>query len=287
MSDRVQHVLIGLPETGKTTYLAALWHVLCSQEVAGSLVNVRLQGDQGYLNSIRERWSKVETLDRTTPGSEPHVSMILADENGKNEFEVCIPDLSGESFESDVIYRKMEQQRADLLSSVHGAIVFIHPGQVRKEVLICEVMDAADELDDSAGKSEEDLDDSVEEWNPQQAPTQVQLVELLQFLGRLNSHRPLRLAIAISAWDLVQGTSKPARWVERQLPLLSQFIRANDTVFEAEYYGVSAQGGDLDENSQQLKDHVHPSERIVVVDAKGERSNDVTLPLRWLMQMTE
>src|SRR5258708_2938371 len=62
-----QCLMAGLPETGKTTFLAALWHVAKSHEVSGSMRLERREGDQEYLNNIANAWSKCAELVRT-PG---------------------------------------------------------------------------------------------------------------------------------------------------------------------------------------------------------------------------
>lgn len=283
MSTRHQEIFIGLPETGKTTYLAALWHVVCVGDVQASLKLVRLHGDQGYLNKIREQWAKAEVLGRTNPKNEEQVSMILADSESDAEVELCIPDLSGESFESDWAYRRMSQQRAALVSNADGALLFINPARVVKEVLITEVAEAAEDLDDTPDDESTLSNEDIEPWNPLQAPTQVQLVDLLQFLIGLNNRTPLRVAAIVSAWDLVPAPTLPNTWLESELPLLCQFIRSNSDKLQATCFGVSAQGGDLGKDAEKLQRLDSPSTRIQVVDETGCSTNDITLPIRWLM----
>jgi hypothetical protein len=45
-----QCLMLGLPKAGKTTFLAALWHVLKPGEIPGSLLMGPREGDQEYLN---------------------------------------------------------------------------------------------------------------------------------------------------------------------------------------------------------------------------------------------
>ncbi len=136
MTVKRENILMGLPATGKTTFLAALWHVLCSQESATDLRLERCHDDHGYLNAIRERWVNAEIQDRTVPSAETQVSMILVGEMIQGEVEVCIPDLSGESYESAWSYRKINRERADTLGHAEGILLFVHPDRVEKEVLM-------------------------------------------------------------------------------------------------------------------------------------------------------
>ena len=50
-------LMVGLPETGKTTYLAALWDVVNNpEEVEGALKLACLPVNAQYLNMISEKW---------------------------------------------------------------------------------------------------------------------------------------------------------------------------------------------------------------------------------------
>src|SRR6185295_3514907 len=83
-------------------------------------------------------------------------------------------------------------------------------------------------------------------WNAEKSPTQVQLIELLQVIGSRETFKaPFRLAFVVSAFDLAAGSGlSPAELVERELPMLMQFLDANGHMFECNYYGISAQGGE-------------------------------------------
>lgn len=298
MKDNLHHVMIGLPEAGKTTYLAALWHVLCSKEVDGSLILARLEGNQSYLNEIRETWARASTISRTIPGKEPDLNFILANESG-DELEIHVPDLSGEAFEADWVERSMGKERATILSDVSGAMLFINPKNVRSEVLISAVAGDAseleDELDDEGNTGEQQIEDADQngdvmygadvpnEWRAEQAPTQIQLVDLLQILLHLNKRRPISLVVVVSAWDEIKQTIKPENWVKRELPLLWQFLKSNSNDLNSTFWGISAQGGDLEKESNKLKEIDIPSERISVVPTENGVSHDITRPLRWLM----
>ena len=47
------YTIIGMPSSGKTTFLAALWHLITSGELDPSLTLERLEGDYYYLNLSR------------------------------------------------------------------------------------------------------------------------------------------------------------------------------------------------------------------------------------------
>jgi hypothetical protein len=273
MSDTREHILIGLPETGKTTFLAALWHVLCSEDIDTALTLSRYHDDHGYLNRIRERWVNAEVQDRTIPSSESKVSMLLTWKDSESELEVCIPDLSGESYESAWSYRKINAERADVIARAEGILLFISPDRVESEVLISATTSIIEGLDDN-----EDADEvatEVIEWDAHKAPTQIQLVDLLQSVLRLNDTRPLSIGVVVSAWDRVE--------ISRELPLLHQFLLSNDDTLRVAFFGISAQGGSLPHDADRLREVDQPTERIQVLCDDGQTNSDITTPLRWLM----
>jgi hypothetical protein len=122
-------------------------------------------------------------------------------------------------------------------------------------------------------------------WSPSQSPTQVILADLVQTLLTLTAERRgYRLAVVVSAWDLVaHAHASPADWLEREVPLLHQLLESlRADGLQLACYGVSAQGGDLKHDAQKLQDVINPTERVVVVGPSG-RSSDITEPVHWLM----
>ena len=69
------HWILGLPRSGKTTFLAALWHVIDAGEVATKLVLDKLVGDHVYLND-RSRWRRCEEVPRTSMAAETKVAIM-------------------------------------------------------------------------------------------------------------------------------------------------------------------------------------------------------------------
>ena len=281
-----EHILMGLPETGKTTFLAALWHVLCSEDAGAQLRLERYHDDHGYLNAIRERWVNAEIQDRTVPSAEAQVSMILAGKQIDGEVQFCIPDLSGESYESAWSYRKINRERGEAIGRAEGILLFVHPERVVNETLICQE-DIAGTIEDLEDDDEDDDAPERAEWDAQKAPTQIQLVDLIQCVFRLNENRPLQIGVVVSAWDRVDEEIAPSDWTKRDLPLLWQFLCCNDESLTVGFFGVSAQGGQLPRDAEKLRKLDRPTERIEIVCEDGGTSSDITTPLRWLMTAVE
>ncbi len=282
MADKYsQNLLIGLPKTGKTTFLAALWHVVDSGVVPDSMKVTELHGNREYLNEIRGDWLSCQELSRTLIGSEEFVSMRLAESNSGTVIELTIPDLSGEVFSQQWERRQWTAQYSQIIRESTGALLFVHPEKVIEPLRI----DQADALvaeiegeDDSRATDTEWIS-----WDASLAPTQVKLVELLQFMDHEDAvSLPFRISVIVSAWDLLasQGIS-PEDWIKERLPLLYQFLASNSDKFPSKIYGVSAQGGDLSKNKAELLSRNPPSERVQVIDG-GAVSHDLTVPIKWL-----
>jgi Double-GTPase 1 len=278
-----QCLMAGLPETGKTTFLAALWHVAKSHEVAGSMRLERREGDQEYLNHIADEWSKCAELKRTPGEGEMSVTVLLRDPENNGIVRLSIPDMSGELFAAHWETRCCTAAFADLVNEVGGCLLFVHPGKLTETLWIADANATLKEWAGEESGDDEEADIATgSAWDPRTAPTQLQMVELLQFMAEL-SDRQMRLAVIVSAWDLVTEPMTPAKWVENRLPLLWQFITANPALYSASFMGVSAQGGDRSDAS--LLEHETASRRIRV-HAPGSKENDISYPVRWLMSTT-
>jgi hypothetical protein len=283
-----QHnLLIGLPATGKTTYLAALWHVVQQLQPPSMLQLEKLDGETKYLNEICKTWLTCEPVPRTNPGSETVASMHLRDTANDRSTTLLFPDLSGESFELQWATRQLTKTYDKQLRTATGALIFVNPLTVVEPVRIDQLDAAIADIEQLAPTANHQNPTSFvpAAWSPDRTPTQVQLVELLQFLtGRSSFRKGFRLAVMISAWDRVSSAGlTPIRWLEQRLPLLAQFLEANTADFEAIIYGVSAQGGEYATDAAQLAVK-NPIDRILLIGANVKRPQDLTEPIRWLMR---
>ena len=271
-------VICGFQESGKTTFLAALWHLVTSREVDttlrfGSLRN----GDASHLNAIAARWRNAEVQDRTEVASNRLVSMNLLTGDG-GLVRVSFPDLSGE------VYRRMWEDRdcnaevADILRGGSGVLLFAHADRIRAPQWVVDETALMRQLGLPVGNAE------AISWHPRLAPTQVQIVDLLQLLRTPPLDiGPRRLALMLSAWDKVAAEGRtPAAFLGERLPLLDQYLRQRADGWTWRVWGVSAQGGDFATEADVLRAKDVPSTRIRLVDERTE-SHDLTEPLAWLM----
>jgi len=276
----VQQLMVGLPGAGKSTFLAAFWHVLHSDEVPGALKLAGVTGDRTYLNGLAEKWRRCEELGRTPIGGE-EVSMLVKNPGTSETTELFVPDMSGETFEVQWEARESSVDYAEKVAGVSGVLLFLHPDTTKETDSIATANDVLTAWAEEPAKDCAKTKTDPKPWQARHAPTQVKVVELLQFL---TAHRdePTRVAILISAWDLVGGKATAESWIGERLPLLSQYLKANAPTLPSRVYGLSAQGGDLGKDSDALFEHAAPSKRIRITGPEVT-PHDITAPVKWLM----
>jgi hypothetical protein len=280
-------VIIGLPESGKTTFLAALWHLITERDVETILRFHTLRtGEASHLNEIAARWRDAKVQDRTAVGGNRLVSMNLKNA-AETPVRVTFPDIPGEAYRRMTEERDCEPAIADVLKA-SGVLLFIHSDTIRPPKWV------VDEVALSKAVGLTIPDGQEVPWHPRLAPTQVQLVDLLQLLRSAPLDAgPRRLAIMLSAWDKADGEGlSPAAYLNAKLPLLAQYLRRGADEWTWRVYGLSAQGGDYDAiepdaarkpDAEALRNLDRPSTRIRLVGG-AEETHDLTEPLAWLME---
>ena len=299
MRKAVKLVVMGLPKAGKTTFLAALWHILLSNEVKDSLFLAELQPSREHLNAIATLWRQWKPLPRTTLPKERVVTINLQIPDRPQIYELAVPDASGEAFRRIFETRRCSNDFHALASEAEAVILFVHPAQAIPPKQIDMGIDKLSELlDGPSGDVKTGATGTAEieapslpageplKWSPKYAAYQAKLVDLLQISRRIRGNAPLRLAVVISAWDLCTVENLiPTKWIEERLPLLHQYLIANADRCPFDIYGVSAQGAEL-KSPGALVDALRASDRIKV-DWNGSILGDLSLPIRRLLSQDE
>jgi len=309
MTNSVKLLVMGMPRVGKTTFLAALWHVLTSEEVGGALTLDFLQPSRGHLNTITKLWREWKEIPRTTMTKERSITINLRIPGQPRVFTLEVPDASGDAFRRMFEMRQCRAEFAELASSAEGILLFIHPRHAVApqsiDATVAAMIEEVAEDDEveavgdthatpardagSAGAasaqaiSGEESTSAVLKWAPHRAAYQAKLVDLLQITNYFRDTRPCRISVIVSAWDLcLEEKLPPDRWLENRLPLLYQYLVSNQRKQPFEVFGISAQGAELN-NPGVLLDLIHASGRISVISRSG-LSKDITLPIRFLIE---
>jgi hypothetical protein len=281
-------MIAGMPASGKSTFIAALRHVLLSGDTSSALVMARLADDERHLNRLQDRWLASETFERTREASEAWVRFHVTDRKTSATAEIVMPDLRGEVFERPAALGNCARDVFQGLTSSSGLLLFTNANRPDDANL---KSDTGDLLDDEPPEPPEPASVSGDPPAPPtfQAdlmPEEAKLVELLQAVNRRpQPKRRRRLGLAVSAWDVVVeggGDRSPAEWLATSRPMLWQYVQNNPDLWDVRAYGVSAQGGQLPRDRERLQAIENASERIIVI-GHGAAPHDPTAPVAWLM----
>ncbi|QTC89193.1 TRAFAC clade GTPase domain-containing protein [Brevundimonas pondensis] len=289
MSGVVSQVsIIGLPGSGKTTLLAALWHLVREEGAVTALSFDRLsRGNYEHLNALAKRWRAGKIQQRTQQTGMKTVEMRLKDSDDAS-VDVAFPDIPGEEFSRMWEAREIEEEMTETLRRP-ALVLLVNGDTIQYPAWVVERMAIAQ----AAGLGTPAVKPEPVDWSPELAPTQVQVVELLQMLmSDQLGIGPRRLAILISAWDKVAAEElEPEAFLKARMPLVDQYLRSGRDRWMWRVWGVSAQGGvyeDADkgehfQETETIRELERPSDRIRLVDGDTQ-SSDITKPIHWLIR---
>lgn len=285
-------LVAGLQSSGKSTFLAALWHIATNDdgnEQGLSVVDFR--GERGYVQQLETSWVQGEVVPHTRRAADNRVELVLNGASLSGPISLTLPDLSGEDFRAYFANREWPSSLDEFVQAIDGILLFVNPltlvqPRPLSEVLAIEDSISLDRQSDDIVREASAVDPTP--WDPQRAPCSVVLVDLLATITNRRGRRadPLRVAVIVSAWDTMEGAQvEPARWFQRDVALLDQYIRSNPRLFEVEVFGVSAQGGDILDPSvrETLLQQANPTDRVRIT-CNGKIDSDLTRPLSWLLE---
>jgi len=266
---------MGLPGAGKTTFLAALWHSINNNSIETKLKLNKIDSGK-YLAQLSRKWVDAEPLERTVPNNEQKDICVNLITPSNKTFDLFFPDLSGETFQKQYEQREISEELAAYVKAADSILFFIHVDGVKPLGFIPEHFINSSENNNAQRLTRE----------PQKHdPLQVQVIELLQFILDLRGYENTNVCFVFSAWDLVkQGNNgmTPEQFFFDYMNMLWQFCNSNTDILQYSLWGISAQGGKLEER-ETLLEKDFPIERIIVEDTIGNKGWDITLPLYSLM----
>ena len=294
--------MIGMPASGKTTYLASLCRLLLygKQKTEWKLDTKDVPEGFDKIREFIKNLNSYKIVGRTQEVYD--IGLNLYNQN-QEWMQFVVPDSSGEIFRDLVYDRRIASNIMDQIVESDMLLFFININtmipeeriklgeksaikQLNEEQGAKAIQSAANKVEEQFGdkekvqiESKEQVKNKKEEqkkYNNQSA-----LVELLQSIIYLVPHS-LNIRFVISAWDLVEKEFKqdkvtPKEYIKIKLPLLYQYLEFNSKLFDYEIWGVSAQGGDFDDEDDLKKLQSNDGEDyICVVDSKADTSKDLT-----------
>ncbi len=269
--------IAGVPDAGKTTYIAALWDII---KRGGN--NLELQfttspENSSYLNEIWEYWVSMNKIERSKTPVPDDIKINVKRKSDGEELELDIPDFMGEQFQKIIDHTLPENIKQWIEQSDRMVYLINKLDDVSKDDL---------EEDDP---EEVDIDRTEERQKaPRLAPEKMlEASQNMMVLKYIASHSKMqKIAIGLSAWDLKMTENlTPEEFLQQRSPVLYNFIKwhFNDVVF----FGVSAQGFDYKDKSEkeaEMKDKARKSCRaFIAFDKEKELSPDLTKPFNYLI----
>ncbi len=282
-------LMVGLADTGKTNFLVGLDVILDKPVDQDGLCHSNRADDRSYVQPLRRKWLLGEEIGHSSrQASKPTHQLILHHPASGSKATFSIPDHYGETFDSQFVTRSMQQDFASQLKHATGIVLFLHC----KDQADNELLDHPTFVEPTPIIKVPDEASDKNKWMIEFACKQVKVVDILQFVAEIRE-TPLPVAVAISAWDLVEKApasltpKTPSSFIAKQWPLLSQFLESNSKAFPFRVFGVSARGGgSTPDEIKRLTDLDDARERVIIVDG-DHRSNDLSRPVRWLLGMLD
>jgi hypothetical protein len=284
-------VFLGLPRTGKSTFLGALW-ALIQSPAEGSVRELEFTGDRSYVQRLADQVALGEELDRTALDSDEELAVVVDFEAG-GPAKLVIPDTSGESLRVLVERRIWFPRLLEACAAATAVLVFVHPDRLLLPQRIVVAPDGATmpEAEAESPQAESDQAERHLEFHPADAIgfharehqcTAAELIDAFENLAELwDGRRPVRVGVIVSAWDRVGGDPKPSpfQWMQAHLPGVLATFESNRDVAALEIFGVSAQGGSLEARDELLaRGEIY--DRVFAEDCSGRRISLVE-PIRW------
>jgi hypothetical protein len=154
-------LVFGLTGAGKSTFAAALWHLVDSRDVPTVLAKGLHSGNFAYLEKISQRWCDGWRLERTKTEEVGDVRINLRHERSETEFSLEFKDIAGESLENAFSTRYCDPEFVELVKRADGVLLFVSANYQIDDVTILdfkEMMGDDEEDDDEPDDGDEDDD---------------------------------------------------------------------------------------------------------------------------------
>lgn len=295
--------LVGLPDTGKTTYIAALWGYLISGLPPGGYRVTEFPDDPAYLSQIAAAWAAGDPMPRNSLGASDRIEFTVQSPSGA-KVTLVLPDLPGEVFRNAILRPFIDEDTAEAVTGSDLLLLFVNGEKAKTftalgdfEVIAAsgpdaEIGSAPDSLQGSADDAPSNpaepgeafpaiaAEPARKDFAIQDLDSDTLNTELLQRLVHLTRDTGLPcLAVVVSAWDAHRNSGDtPSQWLAREQPMLSQLIDELSRATPVGVVGVSAQGANYvdDPNiTSKLAD-----ERPWGCDQDGNET-DIAGPLLW------
>lgn len=270
--------IAGLPDAGKTTYIAALWDIIKRKSGALSLQFTTSPDNTTYLNEIWEYWVSMKKIERSKIPVPDDITINVKRASDGEELVLDIPDFMGEQFQK-IIDHTLPDNIKQWIEQSDRMLYLIH--------LLDDGIKDDMEKDDVVANEDTDRAKEKEEALPLAPEKMMQASQNMMILKYIVNHtRMKKVAVGLSAWDVKMKSGKtPEEYLKQRSPALYNFIKCHFN--ECVFFGVSAQGFDYkdkDTKEAEMKEKARNNKRaFIVFDSETETSSDLTKPFNYLI----
>lgn len=269
--------IAGVPDAGKTTYIAALWDIIKRGGNDLELQFTTSPENSSYLNEIWEYWVSMNKIERSKTPVPDDIKINVKRKSDGEELELDIPDFMGEQFQK-IIDHTLPENIGRWIE------------QSDRMVYLINTLDDVSKDDLEEDETEDAIVDRTEERQkaPRLAPEKMlEASQNMMVLKYISSHSKMqKMAIGLSAWDLkMTANLTPEEYLRQRSPVLYNFIKWHFK--EVVFFGVSAQGFDYkdkNEKAAEMREKARKSNRaFIAFDTEKDLSPDLTKPLNFLI----
>lgn len=267
----------GLPNAGKTTFIAALWDILrMRNNEAQELQFTTTPENSEYLNEIWKYWVKMEKIERSKKPVPDDIKINIKRVSDGEELVLDIPDFMGEQFQS-IINRTLPDNITAWIEQCDRMLYLINKLDEGNK----------DDMDEDDTLEENDRKKEKEDALPLTPERMMETSQNLMVLKYISIHTKIKkIAIGLSAWDIKRDTGlTPEQYLKQRSPVLYNFIKYHFD--EWLFFGVSAQGFDYEKDADKkndMREKAKKCERAFIFYGDEESSSvDLTRPINYLI----
>ena len=277
-------MIAGLPGSGKSTYIGALWYCLMHPDNIEGIKLVadkmNLADDLTVLNRLSDAYKNVKLIDRNYSDQNETVQINLKVADSDTRLQVEVPDFLGENFR-DLVELKESELVSKWLNDTDTLVYFMN------EV-------TPPEFEDDHGPEDDESPMPAKDVPPFSIKTISAVAMNIMVLKCLLSKKTFKkVVIVLSWWDKNTDNgvipNNPQKYLKEYSPALFNFIQYHIPNFEI--IGLSAQGqeypkedqGNYEATKKEIKAKTREGKRSFV-EIKDKILHDLSLPLYLLIK---
>lgn len=260
-------LIIGKPHSGKTTFIAQLY-----SRIDSNTSIAKLYKPVGNLTPIIEALrslAKGEEVIATPTDSNTTITLPL--QLDTLQVDLFCPDYGGEQINSIIDNREVDTNWNDLIKISQNWLLFIRPSSISKPY----------DLSNKTVKPEilESGSVDTQEFSLSDQSSYIELLQIFLHVKGQDAHfknSTTKLTIVLTCWDEINAAHTPKELLQKDMPLLFEFIESNWVNEKIIIIGLSSLGLSLQDSGSKEKYLLEGSEKFgYVISDDSEKVQDI------------